>query len=176
MSGPRVIAGIGCRRGCPAEDIVALVRRAEAAAGCRVGALAAPAAKGHETGPHGAAAQLGVPLLLVAAAPLAAAQDRCVTRSACAARTLGVAAVAEGCALAAAGEGGALVLPRIASARATCALAAEPSPSRASGVGPSLSQRERGLGPRSEEPLSLWEREGPIAQQWEGEGRAEPAA
>jgi cobalamin biosynthesis protein CbiG len=64
-----------------------------------------------------------VTLLLVERDALIAAQAACVTRSECAERTLGVAAVAEGCALAAAGQGARLVLPRIASARATCALA-----------------------------------------------------
>ncbi len=121
--GEAVIAGIGCRRACPAEDIVALVRQAEAQTGVAVTALAAPAAKSGEHGLHAAAAALGVKLILVAQDALAAAQPRCVTRSACAERTLGVASVAEGCALAAAGEGARLVLARIASARATCAVA-----------------------------------------------------
>ena len=118
-----MIAGIGCRRDCPAEDIVALVRRAEAAVGAGVTALAAPAAKAGEAGLHAAAGALGVVLLLVEHAALAAVQETCVTRSVCAERALGVASVAEGCALAAAGPGARLVLARIASARATCALA-----------------------------------------------------
>ncbi|MDA8249998.1 MAG: cobalamin biosynthesis protein [Rhodospirillales bacterium] len=119
-----MIAGIGCRRDCPAEDIVALVRAAEAASGAAVMALAAPAAKAGEAGLHAAAAVLGVKMLWVDREALLAAQARCVTRSACAERTLGVASVAEGCALAAAGEGARLALARIASPRATCALAA----------------------------------------------------
>ncbi len=119
-----MIAGIGCRRACPAADIVALVRVAEAQAGVRVTALAAPAAKREEAGLADAAAQLGLALHWVGDAALAAAQPRCVTRSACAERSLGVAAVAEGCALAAAGAQARLVLPRIASPRATCAIAA----------------------------------------------------
>lgn len=119
-----MIAGIGCRRNCPGADIVALVRAAEAASGGAVTALAAPVAKAQEKGLHAAAAALGVALLLVEQDALAAAQPRCVTRSECAERALGVASVAEGCALAAAGEGARLVLPRIASARATCAVAA----------------------------------------------------
>jgi cobalt-precorrin 5A hydrolase len=120
-----VIAGIGCRRNCPAGDIVALVRTAEAETGCMVAAIAAPVAKLAEPGLQEAAALLGVPLLPVAPDALAAAQAHCVTRSACAERSLGVAAVAEGCALAAA-NATTLRLPRIASARATCALALRP--------------------------------------------------
>ena len=119
-----MIAGIGCRRACPAEEIIALVRAAEAASGARVTALAAPVAKASEAGLQEAAVALGVPLLLVEQEALVAAQARCVTRSACAERALGVASVAVGRALAGAGEGGRLVLARIASGRATCALAA----------------------------------------------------
>ncbi len=119
----RVIAGIGLRRGCPAEDIVTLVRRACAEAGRPVAALAAPAFKGGEAGLGAAAAQLGVALLLVDDEALAAAQAACVTRSEAALRAVGAASVAEGSALAAAGVGARLLLRRIAGARATCALA-----------------------------------------------------
>ena len=118
-----MIAGIGCRRDCPAEEIVALVRAAAARGGGAVTALAAPAAKAEEAGLRAAAATLGVKLLLVTRDALADAQAGCVTHSARAEAVLGAASVAEGCALAAAGPGARLVLPRIASARATCALA-----------------------------------------------------
>jgi len=69
-----IVAGIGCRRGCPADDIVALVRLA-----------------------------LGIPLTFVAAPALAAVQPLCPTRSHAAARHTGAASVAEGSALAAHG-------------------------------------------------------------------------
>jgi cobalt-precorrin 5A hydrolase len=115
----RVFAGIGCRRDCAADDILAVVR----AAGRAVDALAAPAFKAGEAGLHAAADALGVPLIFVEPAALAAVQPLCVTRSAPAERATGVASVAEGCALAAAGPGGRLVLARITGARATCALA-----------------------------------------------------
>ncbi len=124
MTGVRVIAGIGCRANCPAGEIVVLVQEACARAGSRPAALAAPAFKRGEPGLREAAHLLAVPLLLVEPAALAAAQPRCPTRSEAAARATGVASVAEGSALAAAGAGGRLLLPRIAGARATCALAA----------------------------------------------------
>ena len=114
-----VIAGIGCRRGCPADDIVSVIR----AAGRAVDVLAAPAFKAREAGLHAAAVALGVKLVFVAAPDLAAAQSRCVTFSSRAAGATGVASVAEGSALAAAGPAGRLLQPRIAGARATCALA-----------------------------------------------------
>jgi cobalamin biosynthesis protein CbiG len=117
-----VVAGIGCRRACPAEDIVALVRAAEARAACRVDALAAPDFKQDEAGLHAAARLLGIGLIFVTAPALAAVQPLCPTFSEAALHHTGTASVAEGAALAA--SGGTLLLPRIAGARATCALAA----------------------------------------------------
>lgn len=116
-----IVAGIGCRRGCPAEDIVALVHLAQRRAVCRVEALAAPEFKRHEVGLRDAARLLGISLMFVGAQDLAAAQPLCPTRSDLAARHTGTASVAEGAALAA--SGGALLLTRIANGRATCALA-----------------------------------------------------
>ena len=116
-----IVAGIGCRRLCPPGEIVALVRRAQDLAGCVAQALAAPLFKRGEPGLADAAAMLGLPLRFIEEAALAAVQDRCVSRSPVAARATGVASVAEGSALAA--SGGPLLLPRIANAWATCALA-----------------------------------------------------
>ncbi len=116
-----LVAGVGCRRGCGAAAIIALVRRAEQAAGGRVVAIAAPAWKRGEPGLHAAAAALGLPLVFVDQAALAAAQAGCRTRSEAALRAVGVASVAEGAALAAAG--GRLLLPRIDGEAATCAVA-----------------------------------------------------
>jgi cobalt-precorrin 5A hydrolase len=126
MSGPVLIAGIGCRRNVASDDVVALVRRALADAGHAPSALttlAIPRFKADEPALRAAAAELGVALTLVDAAAMEEAQPRCVTRSSCAERSTGLASVAEGAALAAAGAGATLVLPRISNARATCALA-----------------------------------------------------
>jgi cobalt-precorrin 5A hydrolase len=119
----RVVAGIGCRRNCPAEDILAVVWHACAKAGMSASGLAVAEFKASEPGLHAAARHLGLPLVLVDGMALSAAQERCVTRSGHAAQAVGVASVAEGCALAAAGTGSRLVLPRIAFGGATCALA-----------------------------------------------------
>src|SRR5690606_19795089 len=84
MISGRLIAGIGCRRGTRADDIVALVRQALAAAEARDAALAAlatPRFKAGETGIADAAAILGVRLALVDEAALRAVQPRCATRS-----------------------------------------------------------------------------------------------
>jgi cobalt-precorrin 5A hydrolase len=113
-----IVAGIGCRRGCPAEDIVALVRQAGGA-----DALAAPAWKHDEAGIAEAARLLDLNLRFIDDAALAAMQDQCPTRSAAVARATGHASVAEAAALA---GGGRLVLARIAGGLATCALAEHP--------------------------------------------------
>jgi len=117
-----IVAGIGCRRGCAAADIVALVQLAQRQAGCRVEALAAPEFKRDEAGLHEAAGMLQVDLQFIDATALAAVQPHCPTRSVAAAEHTGIASVAEGSALAA--TGGRLLLARIANGQATCALAA----------------------------------------------------
>ena len=116
-----IVAGLGFRSGCAADDIVRLVRTAQAQAGCVVGSLAAPGWKRGAPGLHAAAARLRLPIAFVDAAALTAVQPRCPTRSAVAERETGVASVAEGAALAA--SGGRLLLARIAGGGATCALA-----------------------------------------------------
>jgi cobalt-precorrin 5A hydrolase len=118
-----VVAGVGCRRDCASEDIVAIVERAEHEAGRRATLLAAPSRKSEESGLHDAAARLGRPLRFVDDAAMAAAQRDCVTFSETVRRHAGVASVAEAAALAAAGEGAVLVLPRITTASVTCAMA-----------------------------------------------------
>lgn len=119
----RIFAGIGFRRGCPADDIVLVVRDAQARANRRVDALAVPDFKADEPGAQRAADALALPLIRIARSALAGAQGRCLTRSDAARQATGFASVAEACALAAAGEAGRLILPRITSPRATCALA-----------------------------------------------------
>ncbi len=116
-----IVAGVGCRMGCPAGDLAAVVRLAAATAGQQVGAVAAPGFKQHEPGLHEAARLLGLPLVFVDLAALQAVQPHCPTRSGFAERMTGVASVAEGAALAA--FGGRLLLARISLGGATCALA-----------------------------------------------------
>jgi cobalt-precorrin 5A hydrolase len=118
-----VIAGIGCRRLTSAVAIVAVLRDAEAQAGLGATALAAPAFKATEPGLLEAAAQLGITLHLIDDDRLENVQPLCVTRSEIAFAHTGHASIAEACALAFAGAGARLVLPRISHETATCALA-----------------------------------------------------
>lgn len=119
-----IVAGVGFRSGCPAGEIVDLVQRAQTLTGRLANALATPAFKSGEHGLREAAEVLALPLVLVERAALAKVQPHCLTRSAAAEAAVGLASVAEACALAAAGTLGRLLSPRIASAQATCALAA----------------------------------------------------
>ncbi len=116
-----IVAGLGFQNGCAADDIVRLVRAAQAQAGCSAGLLAAPGWKRDAPGLHDAATRLGLPIVFIDDAALVAVQPRCPTRSAVAERETGIASVAEGAALAA--SGGRLLLARIAGGGATCALA-----------------------------------------------------
>ncbi len=118
-----MIAGIGCRRGCSADDILLVLKRA----GTEVAAIAVPAFKADEPGVREAARILGLPVIPVDEAALARAQARCATRSRLVEHATGYASIAEGSALAASGPKGQLTLARIAAGAATCALAEEPS-------------------------------------------------
>jgi cobalt-precorrin 5A hydrolase len=121
-----IVAGIGCRRDCPAADIVAAIRQAESVSGYVVTALAAPRFKAEEIGLGEATGLLGLGLTLVDNAALAAVQSRCVTISTVVERHTGFASVAEAAALAVAGSEARLCLARIAVGGATCALAESP--------------------------------------------------
>jgi cobalt-precorrin 5A hydrolase len=126
-----IVAGIGCRKECDADEIVRLVEAALAQASApraALAALAAPAFKADAEAPRKAAAALGLPLLLVSDADLKSAEPRSVTLSAAALKARGLASVAESAALAAAGTGATLLLPRITGRGVTCALAEGAAP------------------------------------------------
>ncbi len=121
-----IVAGIGCRSGCGADEIVDLIGEAVTRAGianCRFTALATAAFKTEEPGLREAAERLSLPLLPISETALKDMEPHCPTRSDKALEATGHASVAEAAALAAAGPGARLVLPRIQSAMATCALA-----------------------------------------------------
>jgi cobalt-precorrin 5A hydrolase len=85
--------------------------------------LAAPEFKAGEPGLRAAAEALGLSFVTIGRPALEAVQARCLTQSAPSLRTIGIASIAEGCALAAAGPSGRLVLARITGEGTTCALA-----------------------------------------------------
>jgi len=113
-----IVAGVGFSTGALAEDIVAVVQAASVAAQV----LAAPDFK-DGAALHAAAEALALPLVLITRAALEAVQPRCTTRSAVAETAVGLASVAEACALAGAGPNSRLLVTRISHERATCAVA-----------------------------------------------------
>lgn len=126
MTPPRAVAGIGFRRATASDEIVALLRRALEEAGLAPGhlaVLATPADRAGEPACRAAAAAFGLIPTPLDATALMAADARVATRSQRIEALRGVGSVAEAAALAAAGPEARLLLPRIASAGATCALA-----------------------------------------------------
>ena len=119
-----IVAGVGFRLGTTAEEIEALVRQAlalHAAEG--LDRLATEAGKASDAGFREAARRLSIEVAACAAIDLQDASDRLLTRSARVQEATGLPSIAEAAALVAAGRNSRLLGPRIATARATCALA-----------------------------------------------------
>lgn len=125
MGEAMIVAGIGSRKGVEAAEVIALIARALAEASLvrsDLTALATVDGKAAEPGLVAAAASLGLELQSLSTAVLQVAEGG-QTTSSCSARIYGVSSVSEAAALAAAGAGSELILSRIKSAKATCALA-----------------------------------------------------
>ena len=120
-----IAIGIGCRRGAAADEVLALVREAiellpdEAVPN----GLFTLAAKAGELGIAGAATALGLPLAFLDQAALALVADGARSSSPRVEEMFGLPGVAETAALAGAGLGAVLLVPRLASATVTCAIA-----------------------------------------------------
>ena len=116
--------GLGCRRGVSGEVIASLVREALA----RVeepgaAALFTVEGKRAEAGMAQAAQALAMPLHFLPQEALEAVADLAHTRSQRVEALFGVPSVAETAALAGAGPGAVLILPRITRDNVTCAIA-----------------------------------------------------
>ena len=121
-----IVAGGGYRRGVEADELIALVRRACDQAALppeRLARLATLAALAEEPGFREAARRLAVEPAAVGETALRDAAPAVRTNSARSLAAHGVGSVAEAAALGGAGAGADLVLARITSPRATCALA-----------------------------------------------------
>lgn len=149
-----IAIGVGCRKSCASEAIVAIVRRALADCGqAEWSALSLPpcgggrgwrpsdltaagregvsrlfsvADKSGEPGLRTAAEALGFELVFLPREALAAAAPRILTRSAATQRRFALDSVAEAAALAGAGPNARLLAPRLAQNGATCAIAIGP--------------------------------------------------
>jgi len=122
---PFLAVGVGCRSGVAGEVIADLVERALDAT-ARPGlpaALFTVVDKQSEPGIGEAAAGLGLALVHLPRAALAAVADRVATRSEKVVELFGVPSIAEAAALAGAGPGSRLVVERMADRGATVAVA-----------------------------------------------------
>ena len=128
-----IAIGLGCRRGAatPPDEVVALVREAIELLPEEIvpSGLFTLAAKAGEPGLAGAAATLGLPLFFLDHAALALVASEARHRSVRVEEMLGLPGIAETAALAGAGQGAVLLVPRLASASVTCAIAGHPEPS-----------------------------------------------
>lgn len=122
----RFTLGVGCERGAPADDLLALAIRALAEAGVSLSSVVAAASidnKSGEVAILAVASHLRVPLQLFSAARLESETPRLKNPSELVFALIGCHGVAEAAALAAAGPSSVLVLPKIKSAFATVAIA-----------------------------------------------------
>lgn len=122
----RIALGVGCARGCAADELIGLAGQALAEAGVASAEIAAVHSlelKADEAAVHALARHLGVPARFHSAEWLEAEAPRLANPSDLVFAETGCHGVAEGAALAAAGPGGSLLLPKRKSANATCALA-----------------------------------------------------
>jgi cobalt-precorrin 5A hydrolase len=121
-----MVAGIGCRKGVSAEQILAAIDTALAHFSFERSALRALATgetKATEEGLVTASEQLRLPLRVIDDAELKGADAKVMTRSGRSLRWAGVGSLAEAAALAAAGENATLLGPRLAAGPVTCAIA-----------------------------------------------------
>ena len=122
-----IAIGLGCRKGVSGEVIASLVREALGRIEqSGAAALFTVDAKRAEAGLAQAALALAMPLHFLPQEALAAVADKAQTRSARVEALFSVPSVAETAALAGAGAGAVLILPRIACENATCAIARAP--------------------------------------------------
>ena len=135
-----IAIGVGCRKACPATDIVALVRTALA----RLPGAPEPAglytleSKRGEPGLVAAAATLGLPLVFLERDALETVAGAARSHSARIEAIYGLPCIAETAALAGAGCDAMLLVERLACATATCAIAGPGAPGpRAPGPGAS---------------------------------------
>jgi len=126
----RLALGVGCERGCAAEELIGHVRATLAAAKvapAAIGCVVSLDVKMDEPAVHALAAELGVPARFFDAATLEAETPRLANPSEVVFREVGCHGVAEGAALAAAGAEGRLLVDKRRSARSTCAVALAPA-------------------------------------------------
>ncbi len=120
-----IAIGIGCRQACPAQDILDAVAQAMARMpdGMAASGLFTIVEKRGELGLSHAATVLGLPLVYLDRSILRLVAGKAQSCSSRVEDLYGVPSVAETAALAGAGQGAVLLVPRCSGPRATCAIA-----------------------------------------------------
>ena len=152
---PQTLAlGVGCERGAPADEVIALAERALSDTGLAREALACVVSidvKADENAVHVLASHFGVPARFFDAATLEAETRRLANPSKVVFAEVGCHGVSEGAALAAAGASGTLIVPKIKSQRATVAIATAEKPIDAGAIGRARGKLNViGIGPGSD--------------------------
>ncbi|WP_245417847.1 precorrin-3B C(17)-methyltransferase [Cohaesibacter celericrescens] len=127
----RLAVGVGCERGVSPDHLIAHIEATLASANLSreaIGMIASVDLKMDEAAIHHAAAHFGVSARFFSVSELEAQKDKLQTPSDVVFAEVGCHGVAEGAALAAAGVSGSLLVAKVKSDKATCAigLAAEP--------------------------------------------------
>ena len=126
-----IVAGVGCRSGVAASEIVAALEQACAAAALqrgRIKALATGVLKAGEPGLRDASIKLQLPLIVCTADELTAVESRLLTHSAKSLAATGSGSLSEGAALAAVGRDSRLLFPRFIVDGVTIAFATGDTP------------------------------------------------
>ncbi|WP_430241639.1 cobalamin biosynthesis protein [Neorhizobium sp. DAR64861/K0K2] len=121
-----IVAGLGCRKGTTRADLLSALDAACTEAGIirgSISALATGEIKRKEPGILQLAETLGIPLHIVSDQALLDAEPRTKTVSRHSLAQTPSSSLSEGAALAAAGEWSEIIVPRLISQGATCALA-----------------------------------------------------
>ena len=129
-----LIAGVGCERGTPAEDVIGVIEtalRSENLSPRSLAAIATVELKADEAALHAAAKHFGVPLRLFSVAELNQERYRLQDPSPIVEAEIGTPSVAEAAAL----KAGPLAVRKIKGTRATCAIGRAPKPLDAQTLG-----------------------------------------
>lgn len=127
----RIVVGVGCERHCSPDELIELVSVQLKEAGIAAAAVACVVSidvKSDEAAIHAAAQHFDVPARFFEATRLEEETLRLKNPSGIVFAEVGCHGVAEGAALAAVGSAGTLIVPKVKSQRATCAIARAPQP------------------------------------------------
>ncbi|WP_319410408.1 precorrin-3B C(17)-methyltransferase [uncultured Cohaesibacter sp.] len=127
----KLVIGVGCERGIDTESLIGHIRsvlETHSLAPEAIGMLASIDLKMDEAAIHAAAGHFDVPVRFFTAEELEAQKERLKTPSDVVFAEVGCHGVAEGAALAAAGVKGSLLVAKVKSDKATCAVGLAPQP------------------------------------------------